>query len=237
MHYLVTLAGPEDGPVYQPGTPEFEAEVAQFAEFERRSGHAIAGGAALHPSETALTIRRGEGRTLVTDGPFAEQAEVVGGFYVFDAPDLDAAIELAEQLPMSETGCFEVRPMVMWNPHEEPGPDWWLALLWEAPDAVLAPGTPAWDAAVEEHRRFGEKYAEAIRGGGALHPPATATTLRKRDGRVLLTDGPFVESAEVVDGLYLFTAPDRATAAEIAAQIPLGERGHTEVRPIVHLGQ
>lgn len=233
MHYLVTLVDREDGSVEQPGTAEFEAEVARFADFEQRAGAAVAGGAALYPSGTALTVRRADGRMLVSDGPFAEQAEVVGGFYVFDAADLDAVIELARQLPTAEDGAVEVRPMVMWSGHADPGPDWWLALLWEAPDAVIEPGTDAWDEAVAEHQRFGEKYAEAIRGGGALHPPVAATTVRVRDGKLLLTDGPYPEFAEVVDGLYLFTAPDRAAAAEIAAQIPLGERGYTEVRPIV----
>ncbi|MCP2287274.1 YciI family protein [Nocardia amikacinitolerans] len=235
MQYLATLVGREESGV-DPGTPEFDAEVAKYAAFEERAADAVAGGAALFPSAEAMHVRRAGGKTLVTDGPFTEQAEVVGGFYVFDAPDLDAVIELARQLPAAEQGTIELRPMVMWSPHETPRADWWLALLWEAPDAVIAPGTPEWDAAVAEHERFGAKYAAAIRGGGALRPPSSATTLRVRDGELLLTDGPFPEFAEVVDGLYLFAAASRAEAAEIAAAIPLGERGRTEVRQVVDLG-
>ncbi|MEV0028271.1 YciI family protein [Nocardia sp. NPDC050793] len=234
MYYLATLVGREGGVL--PGTAEFDAEVAKYAAFDERAGDAVAGGAALYPSASAMHIRRGGGRTLITDGPFAEQAEVVGGFYVFEAADLDAVIELARQLPAAQDGQVEVRPMVMWSPHEMPRADWWLALLWEAPDAVIAPGSPEWDAGVAEHERFGAKYAAAIRGGGALQPPSSATTVRVRDGELLLTDGPFPEFAEVIDGLYLFAAASRAEAAEVAAAIPLGERGHTEVRRIVELG-
>ncbi|MBF6296914.1 transcription initiation protein [Nocardia amamiensis] len=236
MHYLATLVGREDVPGARPGTPEFEAEVAKYAAFEEREAAAVAGGAALFPSADALHIRRSGGQTLVTDGPFAEQAEVVGGFYVFEAADLDEAIRLARQVPAAEDGAVEVRPMVMWSPHDTPRADWWLALLWEAPDAVIVPETPEWDAAVAEHQRFGAKYEAEIRGGGALQPPSSATTVRVRDGKTLLTDGPYAEFAEVVDGLYLYTARDRAQAAEIAAAIPLGERGRTEVRQIVDLG-
>ncbi|MGY2028266.1 YciI family protein [Nocardia gipuzkoensis] len=236
MHYLATLVGREDGPGVRPGTPEFDAEVAKYAAFEEREAAAVAGGVALFPSADALHIRRAGGQVLVTDGPFAEQAEVVGGFYVFEAADLDEAIRLARRVPAAEDGAVEVRPMVMWSPHDTPRADWWLALLWEAPDAVIAPDAPEWDAAVAEHQRFGEKYAAALRGSGALQPPSSATTVRVRDGKVLLTDGPFAELAEVVDGLYLFAAPDRERAAQIASAIPLGERGRTELRRIVDLG-
>ncbi|WP_280494503.1 YciI family protein [Nocardia asiatica] len=236
MHYLAIMAGREEESAVRPGTPEFDAEVARYAEFEQRAVAAIAGGVALFPSADALHVRRAGGRTLVTDGPFPEQAEVVGGFYVFEAADLDEAIQLARQVPAAEDGAIEVRPMVMWSPHDTPRADWWLALLWEAPDAVIAPDTPEWDAAVAEHERFGAKYAAAIRGGGALQPPSSATTVRVRDGKLLLTDGPYAELAEVVDGLYLFAAPDREQAAEIAAVIPIGERGRTELRRVVDLG-
>ncbi|MGW4365308.1 YciI family protein [Nocardia takedensis] len=234
MYYLATLVGREDGPAVEPGTPEFEAEVARYAEFDRRAGAAIAGGAALYPSAETITVRPGA-TPLVTDGPYPEQAEVVGGFYVFDCPDLDAAVELARLLPAARDGVVELRPMLMYTPHELPGPDWWLALLWSAADTVVVPDTPEWDASAVEHHRFAEKFADAVRGGSPLTPPDTATTVRVRDGKLLLSDGPFPEFAEVVDGLYLFTAPDRVAAAEIAAAIPIAERGHTEVRRIVEL--
>ncbi|MFC4128275.1 YciI family protein [Nocardia rhizosphaerae] len=235
MHYLVTLVGREDTPAAQPGTPEFDAEVTRYAEFEEREGAAVAGGAALFPSSEAMQVRRASGQTLITDGPFTEQAEVVGGFYVFEADDLDEAIRLARQLPAVDSDAVEVRPLMEWTPHDTPAADWWLALLWEQPAAVVEPGTPEWEAMATEHTRFGEKYAQSLRGGGALRPPSTATTVRVRDGQLLLTDGPYPEFAEVVDGLYLFAAENRDRAKEIAAAIPLGAGGRTEVRQIVDL--
>jgi hypothetical protein len=235
MHYLVTLVGREDTPAARPGTPEFAAEVMRYAEFEEKEGAAVAGGAALFPSADAIQVRHSAGQTMVTDGPFTEQTEVVGGFYVFEAADLDEAIRLARQLPAVENDAVEVRPLVEWSPHESPGTDWWLALLWESSAAVVEPGTPEWNAMAAEHARFGEKYAEALRGGGALRPPSTATTVRVRDGQLLLTDGPYPEFAEVVDGFYLFAAEGRDRAAEIAAAIPLGADGRAEVRRIVDL--
>jgi hypothetical protein len=57
-------------------------------------------------------------------------------------------------------------------------------------------------------------------GGAALHEPATATTVRVRDGKVLLTDGPFAESAEIATGFYLLTAADREQAVKLASMIP-----------------
>ncbi|MGW4844765.1 YciI family protein [Nocardia brasiliensis] len=235
MQYLATLVGPADAPYAEPGTPEFDAEVARYAAFEAAAGAAIAGGVALFPAETAVELRHTGGRLITTNGPFPEQTEVVGGFLVFDCADLDEAIELARHAPAAEDGAVELRPLVQWAPHDDPGPDWWLALLWENPGAVIAPGTPEWDPAVAEHARFGAKFGAAIRGGGAVQPPATATTVRVRDGHLSLTDGPFAESADVIDGLYLFAAPDQAAATETASQIPCGEKGHVELRRVVEL--
>ncbi|MGW5387385.1 YciI family protein [Nocardia sp. NPDC003963] len=236
MHYLALLTGRADEDVAQPGTAEFDAEVAQYAAFDAQAGEVVAGGAALYPAETAITVRRDGGTTLVTDGPFAENAEVVGGFYVFDVADLDQAIELARRLPAATSGSVELRPLVQWLPHGAPGADWWTALLWEQADTVVVPGTPEWESGVAEHERFGTRAGAAIRGSGALQPPATATTVRSGSGgRPLITDGPFTESAEVVAGLYLFTAPDAGAATELAALIPIGEKGGTEVRRVVDL--
>ncbi|MEU4315575.1 YciI family protein [Nocardia sp. NPDC024068] len=237
MYYLALLTGREGDAVAQPGTPEFDAEVARYAAFDARVAEVIAGGAALYPSDSAVTLRRDGATTLVTDGPFAEHAEVVGGFYVFDVADLDEALELARQLPAVETGAVELRPMAQWMPHGEPGPDWWMALLWEQADAMVSPGTPEWDSAAAEHERFGAEAGPVIRGGGALSPATTATTVRGSREKPLITDGPFTETAEVVGGLYLFTAPDRRAATEIAAEIPVGPKGGTEVRRVVDLGE
>ena len=67
----------------------------------------------LQPVETATTVRVQDGRTLTTDGPFADTKEVFGGYYVFEADDLDQAIELASRIPAARLGgAIEVRPLV-----------------------------------------------------------------------------------------------------------------------------
>lgn len=71
------------------------------------------GGAHLQPVETATTVRSADGETLVTDGPFADTKEVFGGYYVFEAEDLDAATALAARIPAVRLGgSVEVRPIV-----------------------------------------------------------------------------------------------------------------------------
>jgi hypothetical protein len=98
-------------------------QFASMAETEReeisREYYAIAehpacvGGEQLHPVETATTVRVQDGRTLTTDGPFADTKEVFGGFYLFDVENLDAALEVAAKIPAARLGgSVEVRPVV-----------------------------------------------------------------------------------------------------------------------------
>jgi hypothetical protein len=71
------------------------------------------GGEHLQPPDTATTVRVEDGRTLTTDGPFVETKEALGGFYVFEADDLDGAIEVASRIPAARMGgAIEVRPVV-----------------------------------------------------------------------------------------------------------------------------
>ena len=73
----------------------------------------VTGGAQLQPPTTATTVRVEDGKTLTTDGPFAETKEVLGGYYLVEADDLDAAIELAARIPAARMGgAIEVRPLV-----------------------------------------------------------------------------------------------------------------------------
>jgi hypothetical protein len=73
----------------------------------------VSPGLQLQPPETATTVRVADGRTLTTDGPFAEIKEAIGGYLLFEADDLDAAIELASRIPAARLGgAIEVRPIV-----------------------------------------------------------------------------------------------------------------------------
>src|SRR5271155_5935938 len=98
-------------------------ELEQLSEDERSAitgeyiaiGQApgVAGGAQLQPTTTATTVRVQDGRTLTTDGPFAEMKEALAGYYLLEAEDLDVAIELAARIPAARMGgAVEVRPLV-----------------------------------------------------------------------------------------------------------------------------
>ena len=86
-------------------------EYGQFTDGIRRSGHFLAG-APLRPTATATTVRVREGKRLVTDGPFAETREQLGGYYLVEAKDLDEAIAIAARIPGARTGSIEVRPVL-----------------------------------------------------------------------------------------------------------------------------
>ncbi len=73
----------------------------------------VVGGEQLHPVGTATTVRVQDGQTLTTDGPFADTKEVFGGFYLLEADDLDAAIDVASRIPAARMGgSVEIRPVV-----------------------------------------------------------------------------------------------------------------------------
>ena len=86
-----------------------------YRSFGERNSGAITEGAALQPTATATTVRVRDGERLLTDGPFAETREQFGGYYVVDVPGLDDAIELASQIPGAESGCVEVRPVMVFE--------------------------------------------------------------------------------------------------------------------------
>jgi hypothetical protein len=87
------------------------ADYRRFTEEIRASGHYRAG-SQLQPTSTATSVRVRNGKRLVTDGPFAETREQLGGYYLVEAKDLDEAIALAERLPSAKIGTIEIRPLV-----------------------------------------------------------------------------------------------------------------------------
>ena len=84
-----------------------------------------------------------------------------------------------------------------------------------------------------EYRGLGKEFAPIIKGGNALQPTPTATTVRIRDGKMLATDGPFAETKEQLGGFYLVDANTREEAIAMAAKIPAARYGSIEVRPIM----
>lgn len=76
-----------------------------------KSGHARPGGLCLQPPSTAATVSRKNGKPVVTDGPFAETKEQLGGFFLIDAKDMDEACAVAARFPPARIGIIEVRPV------------------------------------------------------------------------------------------------------------------------------
>jgi len=113
MQYLLLIYGNEEGmKTAAPG--DREAMFKAYAEFTAsivKSGNMKAGDA-LQPTTTATTVRVRDGKTLSTDGPFAETKEQLGGYYLVEAKDLDEATKLAARIPGARVGSIEVRPIM-----------------------------------------------------------------------------------------------------------------------------
>jgi hypothetical protein len=93
---------------------KFMADYFEYTESIKKSGHYRAG-EALQPISTATTVRMRDGKTLTTDGPFAETREQLGGFYMVEAANLDEAIALAARIPSARIGSIEVRPVMVFD--------------------------------------------------------------------------------------------------------------------------
>jgi hypothetical protein len=113
----------------------------------------------------------------------------------------------------------------------------YLLLIYEEPPAT-PPTDEEWAAVMPAYNAFGAWVAEKgwMQGGEALQDVSTATTVSVRDGRRIVTDGPFAETKEHLGGYYLIDAPSLDDAIEAAARIPGAQTGKVEVRPIMELG-
>jgi hypothetical protein len=101
----------------QMGPADYQKLLAEYSAYTQsivESGNFKAGDG-LQPTSTATTVRVREGKTLTTDGPFAETREQLGGYYLVDAGDLDAAIALAARIPGARDGSIEVRPVMIYK--------------------------------------------------------------------------------------------------------------------------
>ncbi len=90
------------------------ADYVTYTQSIIQSGHFKAGDG-LQPVSTATTVRVRDGKTLTTDGPFAETREQLGGYYLVDAKDLDTALSLAARIPGAKDGSIEVRPVMIYD--------------------------------------------------------------------------------------------------------------------------
>ena len=119
MKYMLLI---HQGDAPTPRTPEEWAKLSEdeqkavFADYQAiNETPGVTSGLQLGDPETATTVRVEDGKTLTTDGPFVELKEAIGGYLLFEADDIDAAIELAARIPAARLGgAIEVRPIVEW---------------------------------------------------------------------------------------------------------------------------
>jgi hypothetical protein len=124
MKYLLTIYGdesarenisPEDGKAVMDAYFAFSREVDEAG--------AMLGGEGLQPTSSATTVRVRDGERTVTDGPFAETKEQLGGFYLLECKDLDEAIEWAAKIPGAQSGSVEVRPVMNYDAADSEQPE------------------------------------------------------------------------------------------------------------------
>jgi hypothetical protein len=208
------------------------AEMGQFAGELTRQGK-LRGGAPLHAAAAGARVSVRGGRATVTDGPFAEAREIVGGFFVIDAATRDEAIEIAKRCPHARAGVMELRPLPDRDVGASAKDTSFMLLLQEGlgltdPDGAKYREMVAFDGVL---RREGS-YVECAQ---LPHDPPGAK-IETRGGKTIVTDGPFSETKEIAGGYYIVAAPDRAAAIEIAKRCPHARWGAIDVREIMKVG-
>jgi hypothetical protein len=111
MRYMLLAYDDEENAINLAERAHCYVESAALCQDLARSGHFIAA-APLHPTSTATSVRIRDSKRLVTDGPFAETREQLGGYFLIDAKDLDEAISIAARIPGARFGTIEIRPVL-----------------------------------------------------------------------------------------------------------------------------
>jgi hypothetical protein len=190
--------------------------------------------------ETAATVRVRDGEMLVTDGPFAETKEFMAGFNLLECADLDEAIEVAAKCPVSWFHTLEIRPFAgglrlgeqasAFGRGADGAARPYLLIMWMGATTAAPPGDETLTRESEAWRQ--DLQARGLHVlGNALQGPDTATTVRVRDGKTLLSDGPFTQTEEFIAGFDVVSCTDRQQAIRLAAAHPIARYHAIEVRP------
>jgi len=206
------------------------AEMGKYAQ-ELASQKILKRGAPLAHESAAATVRVRESKPLVIDGPFTESKEVIAGFWVIDVPNRAAAIEVARRCPHARQGTVLVSRLVYRGAFGDAEQGTPFLLVYR-----MEPGlTDADGAKGREMRAFGEtlvQKATLLETGRLADEEATARveTLSKK---LIVTDGPFAESKEVIGGYGVVRVASREEAIDLAGRIPHARWGTVEVREIL----
>jgi len=215
-----------------------------------KSGHWIDGGQALPSALATKTLRWKDGKVIVTDGPFAETKEQLGGFGVLEARDMDQAVELLSKHQCLQLGPLEIRPIDEESLRRQ-------AAEQSSGQATALGGAEnmqnfaclgyisegGWgDRPKEEFNAMVEKciaFDQKLQRNGhwisgvGLQGAATAKTLRSEGGKVLVTDGPFAETKEYLGGVVVNRFQSLDEAVKLLSTHPALRYGVViEIRPI-----
>ena len=234
MEYLLMYAEGTDPHPYDPTRDNIAEWVADVV---ARGVSEV--GERIRPGQDATSVRVRDGRTLVTEGPFTEAKEWIGGFDIIDCADLDEAIEIASRHPVAHFGTVEVRPFMRW-PDAEPGSRVVPDAFYERPEAgkryvmfVCVDPTGETGGDDDPDTWVREMDGRGVRlFGEVLRPPSDATQVRTRGGKVLVSDGPFSESKEWIAGLDLIEVSGLPEAIEVAAAHPMARGGVIVLSPL-----
>ncbi len=231
MEFMLVFAAPQGTPHLEPAAlAEAMAEMGKHAR-KLASQRKLRRGAPLAHEDAGARVRVRAGSAVVTDGPFAESKEVIAGFWIVDVASREEALEIARNCPHARHGIVEVHALRrrLEFPDGGAGAPYLLA---------FHQGPGLGDPDGSKMREMIEFGTELVRQGIQLEtaplasdpPPAR---VESRGARLLVTDGPFAESKEVLGGYSLVRAPDRATAIDIAKRFPHARWGTVEVREIL----
>jgi hypothetical protein len=230
MKYLLMVIDDEPGL----GPAEVDALLARHGEFGKAlhaAGKWVASARLAYRRE-AVTVRPGRTPPVV-DGPFAESKECIGGFYLIEADSKAEAVDWATRLPVPASGAVEVRPArtgATWRGTVRPGRQFMVMFIADA-------GKPLSRAelfqAIDAHYELSLDLAAQGKfvGSRALEPSASAATVRWRDGRAIVSDGPFAETREFVAGYFIIACDGKDEAVGWAEQLMIGSAA-CEVRPL-----
>ncbi len=230
MDYMLLIVNPKDGAQREPVTmPQMDAWAAEL-----RARKQIRSGSPLHEEAKAVRVSRRRGQMHTLDGPFAESKEVIGGWIMIDAASRAEALEIAKRCPATRSGVVAVHEAMADRIDSPPDGARWLLLFIEPPDF-------GGDSDGAKYREM-EKWTDELKAersyvecAGLAKSPVPAR-LESRGGKLVVTDGPFAESKEVIGGYALVVAASRAAAVGLAARCPHAAWGEIEVREVMALG-
>jgi hypothetical protein len=235
--YLVAIHHPENyDPSLEGAAMERDIDVLN-EEMEAKGVRLFAGG--LRPARDAKSLRaQPDGKVLITDGPYLETKEHVGGFWILEAADMDEALAWARKAVVACRAPVEVRAFFLSDP---------AVLLARRPlkegmTQYLAAGhlpenfdpSSVDEAMVRDMEALNEEMeAKGVTiFAGGLHPASDAKSLRAQPGgKVLITDGPYLETKEHVGGITILEAADMDEALGWARKGAVAGRASCEVRP------